>query len=204
MAMSSLQQRMLDGAPKLSNTDAMKRDGGSFEDCFAAGLGLASTNNRSTIISADLAQRTDRRNREVKEEAALERRVADVVQSAKSSACCSDDNLDDLPKAMHPEATADSTLGKERDDNFVQFRDGSKLGVNDTGGFLSSLVSNQKSDKTVSHKSRALKSQLKKEKKLTVSGLGRPARRHAQQGKQQPKRSLGRKVAAKKSRKSKF
>ena len=193
---------MLDGAPKLSNTDAMKR-GGSFEDCFAAGLGLASTNNRSTIISADLAQRTDRRNREVKEEAALERRVADVVQSAKSSACCSDDNLDDLPKAMHPEATADSTLGKERDDNFVQFRDGSKLGVNETG-FLSSLVSNQKSDKTVSHKSRALKSQLKKQKKSTVSGLAKPARRHAQQGKQQSKTSLGRKVAAKKSRKSKY
>lgn len=161
--------------------------------------------------SADLAQRkmnaAARRNREEKEEAALERRVADVVDSAKSSLACSNDHLGSVvPRALHPKNSANDWMGKERDDNFVQFQD-SAVGNN---GFLSSLVSSHESEgqlETMSHKSRTLlknKNLSRKQQKLSSSSSSSRGVSSRRQVKHSNMASSGGKKVAKKSRKSKY
>jgi len=220
--MSSLQhrasKRTTDAASIPQNHN---RHSFSLESCFSA---LATDGNNANInnhgssavvsASADLAQMkmnaAAKRNREEKEEAALERRVAVVVDSAKYSSACSDDHLGSVvPRALHPNNAPNDWMGKERgeerDNNFVQFQDGA-VGDN---GFLSSLVSSHKSEgqhETMSHKSRTLlknKNISRKQQKLSSSSLGSKMSSRRQE-KHSKITSTGGKKIAKKSRKSKY
>eukprot|EP00581_Thalassiosira_minuscula_P013489 CAMPEP_0183719116 /NCGR_PEP_ID=MMETSP0737-20130205/12195_1 /TAXON_ID=385413 /ORGANISM="Thalassiosira miniscula, Strain CCMP1093" /LENGTH=253 /DNA_ID=CAMNT_0025948817 /DNA_START=137 /DNA_END=898 /DNA_ORIENTATION=+ len=250
MAMSSLQQR-ISGASKPPTTDAapptQNHNRNSFESCFSAGLDLtefntivggsrnrANNNNNNhgssttavVAASAELAQRKTyaaaRRNQEEREEAALERRVADVVDLAKSSSssmACSRETLGNaVPRALHPKNTVtadnrhDAMVGRERDNNFVQFQDGSA-----DHGFLSSLVSSHREEGqlgSISHKSRALRKTntlSRKQQKSGSSSLSlsssslRGSMSSSRRGQKHSKmmKSGSKSIAAKKSRKSK-
>lgn len=215
--MSSLQHRIREGASKPTKkapTTPQNHGFNSFESCFSGGLDLtefASSGSSSMPIaaSAELAQRkmdaAERRHREDKEEAALERRVAEVADLAKNAPCSSETLGSVVPRAMNPNnASREEAMGSGRNDNFIQFQD-SAVGNN---GFLSSLVSNHKSEGKqgiISHKSRALlknKNQLKKQQ-LKSGGSSRGISTIRRQAKQHSGTSAGRKVT-KKSRKSKF
>lgn len=203
----------------------------SFEKCFSTGLDLTEFDGEhsSTVTSswAEVAQEQvnaalSRRNREDIEEAALERRVADVVDAANrsnisSSKIYNDDDVNVVvvvPKAIHPtnnNHVCGELMGNGRDDNFLNFHNGvtSFGGINTA--FLSSLVvSNHKSEVkggtlAMSHKSRQLKKQCmttesfpsKSKSSSAGFGTGRP-----KAGKMNS--ALGKVTAKKKLRKTKF
>ena len=202
----------------------------SFEKCFSTGLDLTEFDGEhsSTVTSswAEVAQEQvnaalSRRNREDIEEAALERRVADVVDAANrsnisSSKIYNDDDVNVVvPKAIHPTNNNDvcggELMGNGRDDNFLNFHNGvtSFGGINTA--FLSSLVvSNHKSEVkggtlAMSHKSR----QLKKQCMTTESFPSKSISSSAGFGTGRPKAgkmnsALGKVTAKKKLRKTKF
>jgi len=197
----------------------------SFEKCFSTGLDLTEFDGEhsSTVTSswAEVAQEQvnaalSRRNREDIEEAALERRVADVVDAANrsnisSSKIYNDDDVNVVvvvPKAIHP---TNNNYVNGRDDNFLNFHNGvtSFGGINTA--FLSSLVvSNHKSEVkggtlAMSHKSR----QLKKQCMTTESFPSKSISSSAGFGTGRPKAgkmnsALGKVTAKKKLRKTKF
>jgi hypothetical protein len=215
----------------------------SFETCFSAGLDLTDffpddndggdrCDNNADLInrrprtavssSAALAQKEvsvalSRRNKEEREEAAFERRVADVVDAAKSKSPTKGNNDVGvvIPTAPHPNNTKDGMTGGDRDDNFLKFHCTSLGGINN--GFLSSLVvSNHKSEMgkqggVMSHKSRTTlhrnNSQSKKHRNKslpfpsTSSTVG--VTRRQQKGNVDSTKT-GKAGAAKKSRVSKY
>ncbi|KAL3792216.1 hypothetical protein ACHAW5_004091 [Stephanodiscus triporus] len=214
----------------------------SFETCFSAGLDLTDfpdgndgadhgDNNAdlihgrpSTTVSfsaAALAQKEvnvalSRRYREEREEATLERRVADVVVAAKSkSSSKGHDNVGHLiPKAPHPNNTKDGRMGEDRDDNFIKFHGASFGGIGN--GFLSSVVSNHKSEVVkqggaMSHKSRTTlcrnngrsKKNKNKSGSLTLTSWTVGSTRRQQAGNMNSNKT-GKVAAAKKSRTSKY
>lgn len=203
----------------------------SFESCFSAGLDLsefATTSNNNMIVpaSAELAQSkikaVARRNIEEKAEYELERRVANVVDAKKYSAGSCNDRLGDVvPRAVNPnnniletneyhnEYDNNREVGRGREDNFVQFQDGTS--DNNKNEFLSCLISNHKVEETegrisTSHKSRITKRKnLQKNKLLFSSSSGGGRKQHSKK-KMCSGGSIGssRKVVGKKSRKSKY
>ena len=158
----------------------------SFETCFSAGLDLTdffpddndggdrcddiadlvlrrprtAVSSAAALAPKEVSVALSRRNREEREEAAFERRVADVVDAAKSKSPNKGNNDVGvvIPTAPHPNNTKDGMTGGDRDDNFLKFHCTSLGGINN--GFLSSLVvSNHKSEMgkqggVMSHKSR--------------------------------------------------
>ena len=177
----------------------------SFETCFSAGLDLTdffpddndggdrcddiadlvlrrprtAVSSAAALAPKEVSVALSRRNREEREEAAFERRVADVVDAAKLKSPTKDNNDVGvvIPTAPHPNNTEDGMIGGDRDDNFVKFHRTSLRGINN--GFLSSLlVSNHKSDMgkhggAMSHKSRTMlhrnNSQSKKHRYKSLS-----------------------------------
>ncbi|KAL9188395.1 hypothetical protein ACHAXT_006773 [Thalassiosira profunda] len=198
MEMSSLQRRARGGAP--SQPSAV----GAFESCFSAGLDLTefgggnSSNNPAPAVaaSADLLRRkaeaASKRREEERAEAAMDRRVAEVVDASKSAGRAEDHLGDSVPRALHP-GNAPDDRGNGRDDNFVQFLDGAGR-----DGFLSGLVSAHRSEGregSLSHRARALrKNQTQASKRGVVGGV---------QGKQRPTKKAASAKVAKKTRKSK-
>ncbi|KAL3821661.1 hypothetical protein ACHAXA_006081 [Cyclostephanos tholiformis] len=197
----------------------------SFETCFYTGLDLSNdlTHERPSIeSSSDASTQMEvrvallaRRNREEMEEAAFERRVAEVVNAAKSkSSTTGNDNVGVVvPQASHPSNTKDETMGKGRDDNFLKLHGASLGGVKH--GFLSSLViSNhmselEKQGGAMSHKSRTLYKNNSHSKKLNKksdsfhsTSLSVSSTRRQQAG--NFKLKTGKVTAAKKSRISKY
>lgn len=183
-------------------------------------FGAAATNNDhrgSTAVavaaSARLAQRkreaVARRNREEREEAALERRVADVAEAARFAAERPDDDClgDVVPRARHPgNDAAEEDRGRGRDANFVRFQD---LGGKD--GFLSALVSDHASEgrhQTISHKSRALLKNnnvsRKRNKTTSSSSLDGSMLSSRRQGRHSHTTNLDGRKFVKKSKKSKW
>lgn len=114
----------------------------------------------------------------------------------------SDVTIDKPPADTNP-------TGGGREDNFVQFRDFDN-GSSNTNGFLSSLVSNHRTEERVtSHRSRALLKNHAKSTKGRLQFAGGVASQSQRQQQQQGKHSKGRcrvsgKNVAKKSRKSKY
>ncbi len=219
-AMSSLQRREHNNNMESSKITPERN---SFEACFNAGLDLAYdlTHERpsTTVSSAQREVRVallSRRNREEKEEAAFERRVAGVLDAVKSKSSTkgNDDVGVVVPRASNPSNTKDGMMGEGRDDNFLKFQGSSLEGVDH--GFLSSfVVSNHMSEVgkqggAMSHKSRTLYkngSQSKKHKKRSDSfpstSLAVSSTRRQQAGSLNSSMT-GKVTAAKKSRISKF
>ena len=204
----------------------------SFESCFSAGLDLsefATTSNNNIIVSAsaELAQSKQkavaRRNIEEKAEYELERRVANVLDATKySTDSCNDHRLGDVvPRAVNPNNNIlatneyeyhneyDSTkeVGRGREDNFVQFQDGTSDNKNE---FLSCLISNHKVEQTegrisTSHKSRMTKKKNMQNNKNSLFGSSSGGgRQHSKKKMTSGGSTTSRKVVSKKSRKSKY
>jgi hypothetical protein len=224
------QLRFREGA---SNPIAKTIESNSFEQCFSTGLDLTEFDggeHSSTVTSswAEVAQEQvnvalSRRNQEDIEEAALERRVADVFDAAKRSNVSSSkiDHGDDLnvvvvvPKAIHPTKkntdVCGELMGVGREDNFLKFHNGtSSFGGNNTA-FLSSLVvSNHKAEikgetLAMSHKSRQLKKQCKTTESFPSKSISSSAgfgTRRPEGGKMNS--AHGKVTAKKKLRKTKF
>jgi hypothetical protein len=216
-----------------SNPIAKTIESNSFEKCFSAGLDLTEFDggeHSSTVTSSWAAKAQEqvnvalsRRNQEDIEEAALERRVADVFDAAKRSNVSSSktDHDDDdvnivvvVPKAIHPTKNTDvcgELMGVGREDNFIKFHNGtSSFGGNNTA-FLSSLVvSNHKAEVmggtlAMSHKSRQLKKQCKTTESFTSKSISLSAgfgTRRPEGGKMNS--AHGKVTAKKKLRKTKF
>lgn len=257
--MSSLQRGTF-GASKSADEPPRttpRHNNHSFESIFSAGLDLTEfatagggggngTANFGTSLSitaptaaasADLARRkvdaAARRNDEEREEAALERRVADVADSSKlfSTSTISPGDLLGavVPRAVNPndddagENDYDGfgggrgrAAGRGRDDNFVRFQEGGGVGafgngggIGDDNGFLSSLVSGHESEArrgtTMSHKSRAalLKNRSLSKRHNTVASSSSSSLSRRQEKQQQNSRNSRSMKATKKSRKSK-
>lgn len=223
--MTSLQRRMLKRSknqPK-NNTQISAND--SFESFFSAGLDLSefsgnsnTQSNPRTSAAAQLAQikanAAARIQSEEKEEANLEKRVAGVISLAKTTND-GDEKLNVDLKAVNPHSHMHAMGEASRENNFLQFQTSNMRSDN---GFLSSLVQNHDSEfKELSGKRRMMSSNNKNNNGAKVdlgSQMGRAASKmqmrkldklgDLRRSKNATIASSGKKMATKKSRKSKF
>jgi hypothetical protein len=185
--MSSLQLRA-----KCASTTKPNNSNTSFENCFSVGLDLSeftSSNNQNPSAAAQLIQL---KAQEEKEDSELKQRIAQV-HATSLNATAPTYELSVRAKNPHSDLT-----GRERDNNFLKFENGSNSLDN---GFLSSLVQSHNSEKKeLFHKSQK-KSMLSKGKTVAKGNLC--TRRFSTKGSCY-KSSVGKKVPGKKATRSKY
>ena len=199
--MSSLQRRI---QSERSSTTAPGSSSGAnkaatFENCFSAGLDLSEFATASTSQTPSAAAELLKlKAREQKSEADLEQRISQVVHATKSNQTTPTYELS--LRAENPHSC--NRIGSERDNNFLQFENGSSRTDN---GFISSLVQSHNNEKkelsSRSHKSLS-KSKMARGNSAKIVG----SRCSKQLGNKpfRGKSASGKKLSAKKATKSKF
>ena len=191
-SISSLQRRVMEttsSAPTqpTNNSHDNADDGTKFEACFSAGLDLSDfndVNSNTAAVSASKAlaklksDAAAKIRREEQEEAALERRVAAVVEVHEGDESNNERSKDDvIPRALRPNSQPNKATGQERNNNFIQFQ--TAAGGNN-GDFLSSLVvtAHKTERREMSNKSRMMllkrsdnsKGKVKPEQRIVGNG----------------------------------
>lgn len=139
--MSSLQQRVR-GASGTSSAGALNNNNkASFENCFSSGLDIseftqAHSTQTPTSAASDLLKL---KAQEHKEEVELEKRIADV-HAAKANQ--TDPTYELSLRAENPHYC--TSIGSERDNNFLQFENGSNRTDN---GFISALIQSHNTER---------------------------------------------------------
>lgn len=188
--MSSLQQRVIEarGSSAATNKKA------SFENCFSAGLDLSEFAAPSPQTQSASSELIRIKNQELKEEADLVKRIAEV-HAKKSNQATPTYELS--LRAENPHSA--HTTGSERNNNFLQF-DNESNRVDD--GFISSLVQGHNSEKKEfgrSHRSLKSKAARANSSKMNaaVRGMNKKSSRVQPSG-------SNKKISAKKASRSKF
>eukprot|EP00804_Cyclotella_cryptica_P029626 CCRYP_019034-RA/>CCRYP_019034-RA protein AED:0.00 eAED:0.00 QI:287/1/1/1/0/0/2/127/204 len=204
--MSSLQKR-LRGTPGVAGIDSSRNGNtSSFEKSFSNGLDLselmppsgAPTSSAASELIKIKAQAAVRSKWEEKEEAALEKRIADVHSTKVYEKSVPSEEI--VLRAANP--LSSDCAGSERNNNFLQFENGCSSKDN---GFLSSLVQNHNSER----KEFAISQRTSSSKRKIASRAPSNTQRAMNSGRlcglnKNYKSGSGTKVLAKKARKSKF
>ncbi|KAL7481518.1 hypothetical protein ACHAW6_007209 [Cyclotella cf. meneghiniana] len=201
--MSSLQKRVRGSSGPTVIDSSGNGNNSSFEKSFSMGLDLSEfipSSGVQTSASSELikikSQAAVKTKWEEKEEAVLEKRIADVQATQGYEKTTPSEEI--VLRAVNP--LSSKCVGSERNNNFLQFENGSSSIDN---GFLSSLVQNHNSER----KEFAISRRSSSSKNKIVVTKGYPKNDKAMNsgfssGSYKP--GSGKKVLAKKTRKSKF
>jgi hypothetical protein len=197
--MPSLQRRAAESSDGSAAAVGHTNKGSRFENCFSTGLDLSefATSAVSTTQARSAASELMQiKAHEHKEEAELQKRIAEVHATTKSNEPTYELSL----RAENPHSS--HTIGSERDDNFLKFANGSSREDN---GFISCLVQNHNSEKSEFSRSQRALSKSKSIRSSVIKSVGAGSKGLATKSAGVHKKSCsGKKLSAKKASKSKF
>jgi hypothetical protein len=195
--MASLQRRALESSSD-GSAAAVGRTSkeACFESCFSAGLDISEFAAAPSTTQAQSASSELMRIKahECKEEAELEKRIAEV-HATKANQPTYELSL----RAENPHSS--QTIGSERDNNFLQFANGSNRADN---GFISSLVQNHNSEKKEFSRSQRALSKSKSIRGSAIKSTGAGSKGLSKKSPRVQKYGSAKKLSAKKASKSKF
>ena len=194
--MSSLQRRVRESSSWTNARDEPSNNKkASFENCFANGLDISEFTAVTQPTHSAAAELMKIKRNEQNEEMELEKRIAEVHATTLQK---SSPTYELSLRAVNPHS---NRIGSERENNFLQFENGSNRTDN---GFISSLLQSHDSEKKeykMSQRSLSKSKIVARCRSDKMTGVARGAKKKCSRS---MKSGSGNRVSAKKTCKTKF